>query len=233
MKIVPDRTEKEVPHLTFLDIRLVDSGAMGIQESHDEVIKMGDHIRKMLSWLKETLTSRQTDDDKVRKVFHREEILDVMQKEVTEFLGHLLSGNVSVDVVERARMQLRMADEYESIGDYVASILKLYLKKQKSGIRFSDEGWNEILALHDRVEEYIELVTHAAREDRVEVLSKARVRGDAITHEVKQSREKHLTRVETKHATPLASLVFTDMLNSYRRIKDHALNIAEAVAGEK
>ena len=33
--------------------------------------------------------------------------------------------------------------------------------------------------------------------------------------------------------TPLHSLVFTDMLNNYRRMKDHSLNIAEVIAGEK
>ena len=63
--------------------------------------------------------------------------------------------------------------------------------------------------------------------------SKARVQGDAITHEIKESRDNHLTRMERKDASPLASLIFTDMLNAYRRIKDHGLNLAEAVAGEK
>jgi len=232
-KLVPDKAEKEIPHLTYLDIRLVDSGAMGIQESHDEIVKMGEHVQKMLSWLKEIFMSEEIDDDKVKKTFHREEILDVVQKEVTEFLGQLLSGNIAGKVIEESRMQLRMADEYESVGDYVAAILKLYLKKQKANIHFSEEGWAEMIALHDKVQSYFELVNNSVQKNRPEVLSKARIQGDAITHEMKESRSRHLTRMETKRATPLASLVFTDMLNAYRRIKDHGLNIAEAVAGEK
>ncbi len=232
-RIVPDKAAKEVPHLTYLDIRLVDSGAMGIQESHVELLKMGEHVQKMLSWLKEILASEEIDEEKVAKTFHREEVLDVVQKEVTEFLGHILSGNVARDVVEAARMQLRMADEYESISDYIAAILKLYLKKQKSGIQFSKEARAEIAMLHDKVQAYVELVNDGAREKRPEVLSKARIHGDAITHEMKSFRDNHLIRVGTKQATPLASLVFTDILNAYRRIKDHGLNIAEAIAGEK
>jgi Na+/phosphate symporter len=31
----------------------------------------------------------------------------------------------------------------------------------------------------------------------------------------------------------MKSLIYMDMLSSYRRIKDHSLNIAEVVAGEK
>ncbi|MBN1442947.1 MAG: hypothetical protein JXA90_09565, partial [Planctomycetes bacterium] len=61
----------------------------------------------------------------------------------------------------------------------------------------------------------------------------ARSRGTAITHTMKQSRARHLARVGTGTTTPLKSLFYTDMLNSYRRIKDHALNIAEVLAGEK
>ena len=232
-RLVPEKAAKEIPHLTYLDLRLIDSGAMGIQESHDELVRMGEHVQKMMSWLKEMLGSEKIDEELAKKTFHREEVLDVVQKEVTEFVGHILSGNVAGDVVEKARMQLRLADEYESIGDYVAAILKLCLKQQKSDIKFTDEGKAEIIALHDKVQSYVDLVAEAAKENYVEVLSKARVQGDAITHAMKESRDKHLVRMESKAASPLGSLVFTDVLNSYRRIKDHGLNIAEAVAGEK
>jgi Na+/phosphate symporter len=50
---------------------------------------------------------------------------------------------------------------------------------------------------------------------------------------MKDARSEHLGRLGTQEVTPTASLIFTDILNGYRRAKDHALNIAEAVAGEK
>ena len=50
---------------------------------------------------------------------------------------------------------------------------------------------------------------------------------------IKEYRAKHLARVGTGNTTPLKSLFYMDMLNSYRRIKDHALNIAEVLSGEK
>jgi Na+/phosphate symporter len=49
----------------------------------------------------------------------------------------------------------------------------------------------------------------------------------------KESRSKHLARVENKQCSPLSSLIYTDILTDYRKIKDHMLNIAEALAGEK
>ena len=78
-----------------------------------------------------------------------------------------------------------------------------------------------------------EQVIGALREGKTGILPEARTDGSAITHHMKQARTSHLERVGTQECTPLASLIFTDMLNSYRRVKDHGVNIAEIVAGEK
>jgi phosphate:Na+ symporter len=179
------------------------------------------------------VTSKTPDDKLVKKLFHREEVLDIVQKEVTEFLGSLLSGNVSYDVVERGREQLRMADEYESISDYLANILKLHIKMRKGEMFFSDEEDAELLHLHDEVDAYVQMVTAGVKDDRKEIVSKAKTQGDAITYAIKELRTRHLERVSDQSTGPLPSLIYTDTLNAYRRVKDHAQNIAEALAGEK
>ena len=55
----------------------------------------------------------------------------------------------------------------------------------------------------------------------------------AVTNLMKKCREQHLGRVGDGIATPQMSLIYTDMLTAYRRIKDHAFNIAEVLADEK
>ncbi|OVE77065.1 hypothetical protein BVX97_00015, partial [bacterium E08(2017)] len=231
--IVPDAEKKEVPHLTYLDVRMLDAGAIGIQESHTEMIKTGSHVYKMLGWLKEIMEEKDLDDEKIKKLFHREEILDTVQKEATEFLGHLMTGNITAEVVESARLQLRIFDEYESMGDYIAALLKMHIKKTKNEAKFSDEGLQELKAIHEKLVEYVEVINDGVEHSQPETLTKAKTLGDAITHDIKESRDKHLERVRNQKVSPLSSLIFTDMLNAYRRTKDHAFNIAEAVAGEK
>ena len=101
------------------------------------------------------------------------------------------------------------------------------------GLPLSAAGRTEILDLHEHVADYVRLISQAVEEGNAEIVSKASTRGDMITHLVRQCRTKHLERVEAGQISPLKSLIFTDMLTSYRRIKDHALNIAESLAGEK
>jgi len=233
MRLVPDDETDEVPHLSYLDIRMIDSPAIAIEQSHNEIVLMSDHVSEMLNYLREIISSEKADEKMVKRVFHREEILDGVQKEVTEFLGHILSSNISNDIVDEARIQLRMADEYESLSDYVANVLKLYLKKSKNKIMFPKEGWKDILALHDQCTDYVAMVNDAVKNNFPEVITKARSQGEGVSQAMKECRTKHLERVGTEQDSPLASLIFTDMLNAYRRMKDHCLNIAEAVAGEK
>jgi phosphate:Na+ symporter len=232
-RLVPDKGHKETPHLNFLDVRLLESPAMGIAQSHDEIVRMGTHVGKMSSMVRQSLASDRIDENNTRRIFHREEILDIVQDEVTKFLSHILSGNISSDIVAAGREQLRMADEYESVSDYYAKILKLNLKRIKNDIDFTEGGREDILALHDKVDEHLRLVSDAVSTERVEVLSKARIQGDAIVAFVKESRRRHLAQVGSRNANPRSTLIFTDMLNSYRRVKDHMLNVAEALAGEK
>jgi phosphate:Na+ symporter len=79
----------------------------------------------------------------------------------------------------------------------------------------------------------MEMLVHAYEERNEDIVSKAKSQGDSITHHIRTAREKHLQRIADQRVAPLASVTFTNMLNGYRRVKDHMLNFAEAMAGQK
>jgi phosphate:Na+ symporter len=232
-RIMRDKVYKEVPHLKYIDVRMLDAPAIGIEQSKKEVVQIGDNVRKMLNRLKVLITAEAKDERSENKIFHLEEVLDIVQKEVTEYLSILLSGNVPHEIVNTGRIQLRMADEYESISDYIAAILKLKIKLRKSGAQMSQETTEEIMELHNRVSDYIVFINEGVKEENYDIISKANIRGESITHYIRECRSRHLQRVGTERTSPLKSLIITDLLNSYRRIKDHGFNIAEALAGKK
>ena len=231
--VSPEKDHRETPHLTYLDVRMVDAPAIGIQQSMNAILNMGENVEKMMAWLELCLMDGQRDRDREQKLFHREEVLDIMQKEVVEFLSDLLSGNVPHEVMTTGRQQLRMADEYESISDYISKVLKLNIKLHKNEMPLSEENREEILDLHQRVVEYLKMINAAVREENPEILSKANTRGTEINRLMKQYRSRLMARTGTESCKPMKGLFCADMLNAYRRIKDHGLNIAEVLAGEK
>jgi phosphate:Na+ symporter len=229
-RLIPDRAVKETPRLTYLDVRMLKTPSLDIQQSREEIIRMKDHVLKMLDWLRQILV-RDTDRDMEleKKLFRREEILDAVQREITEFVCRMLSGNVPHHLIVEARRQLQITDEYESISDYLVAILKLHLKRLNADLPLSEDGLQEILQLHDMVTDYTIMISEAFVNKAPDMLSKAYSEGEAITCYMRTCRDKHLARITNKDAPPLSSLVFTDMLTSYRKIKDIVMNIAEAM----
>lgn len=232
-KIVPDTLVPEKPHLTYLDVRMLDAPAIGIEQSEKEINRMGECVVEMFKSLGKILESGEPDKEKEESIFEHERNLDLVQKEIVEFLTGIMEGTISTNDVTHARRQLRMADEYESISDYITNILKLKLKLRDIDEKISGEGQKEILDLHRKVGGFIDMVNGSVVLESADVLKEAEAQGHAITAVMKKHRSAHLNRVQGGIDSPLKSLIFTDILNAYRRIKDHALNIAEVVAGEK
>jgi phosphate:Na+ symporter len=232
-RLMPDKKYKEVSHLKFLDVRMLDTPAMSIEQSKKEIVRMSQDTEGMLAQLKYVLIRDERDEKVERKIFRLEEDLDIVQKEIVEFLSNLLSGNVPHTVMNKGRMQLRMADEYESISDYITIILKLNLKMRKSGMQMPENAKRDIAELHNQIEKYITFINGSVKEDDIKILPKASTWGANITRLMKEYRSNHLERVEAGQTSPLQSLIITDILNSYRRVKDHAFNIVEVLTGEK
>jgi phosphate:Na+ symporter len=233
MKLVPGKARKETPHLTFLDAPLAETPTIAIQQSGNEVLTMRDGVAKMMVWLRAEMSSTEDDPERRRKLLHREEVLDVIQKEIVEFISKIVERDISHDVVVEARRQLRNADEYESISDYIVTLFKLFRKHAKLETAMMVEDRESILALHDRVAEYLQMIGQALEAEDRDIMSRARSEGHIIVSQFKQARNAHLARIDREHVTAAHTLIITDILQCYRKIKDHALNIAETVAGEK
>lgn len=232
-RIVPDKPFKEAPHLTHLDVRLVETPHIGVEQARVEILKMGEILQKMMERLGTALSSREPDDELVRKVFHAEEVMDVIQKEIVVFLTDLLSRNAPRSVTDEGRRTLRTADEYESVSDYLAKILKLRLRLTNEGMEFTDEGKREMMELHNAVAHELGTVHTCYQQRRPDVTREVGPEGEAVIHRIKDHLDAHLSRVSASKMDALQSVVFTDMLNAYRRVSDHLLNVAEAIDAAK
>ncbi len=231
-RLMPDSDVDETPHLTYLDVRMLTTPTLGLEQSRQEILFMAESVHKMMNSLRDSLFAEKVDEEAHRKIFRREDILDNVQKEITEYLGKLLSGNVTHELISEARGQVRLADEYESVSDYIADILKMQIKLRTNKLIPCKEGQREMIELHDRTTDYLKFICVSLCE-KTNIRNEAVMRSDELTRMMKDFRGRHLERLAAGETSPLLSLVVPDMLSAYRRINDHALNIAEVLAGEK
>jgi phosphate:Na+ symporter len=232
-KFVPAKPYKEKPHLTDLDIRILETPLLAIEQSQKEIEKMGDGCAKMMDWLKTLYAQADRDRSLAERLNHRERVLDSVHDELAVFITSLLSGNVPHAAAEEARRQLRMADEYESVSDYLANLEKFDRKLRDIELRFTKEQRQNLLELHELLEQQLETVNDSLKHHDTEVITKLETISKRVRDLLKALRRKHLDDLSSGDIPPEVSVAYLGALNAYARVRDHARNIAEVISGEK
>ncbi len=231
---VPARSFKEKPRLTDLDVLILETPLLAIEQSRKEILKMGDGCLKMLDWLLELMNADEPDKALADRLRQRERVLDSVQDEVAEFItGLLASGNVSHATAEEARQQLRLADEYESISDYVANLDKFDRKLRRDGFRFTESQRADLTGLNRHVKEYVAAVHEGLVKENRNIAATTSAATKRIRDEVKALRRKHLEELSADPMVPVVSVAFLAALNAYIRVRDHARNIADTISHDK
>lgn len=232
-RLVPAERTPENSRLTELDMRLVDTPSMAIEQSRTELQRMAEASLQMLDWLPELRAQESPDKQLADRLKRTEAELDAMQDELSEFITHLLSGNVTHAIADEARRQLRMADEYESISDYIADLDKFDRKLRRKDERFSKEQRAELHRLNGDLREYLAAVNEGLIAHDRNVAATTESNSERIRSAIKQMRRRHLEALSAGGITPTVNVAYLAALNAYSRVRDHTRNIAESISGEK
>ena len=232
-KLVPSKSYKEKPRLTDLDIRMLETPLLAIEQSQKEIERMGDGCLKMLSWLGELREQSTPDTALADRLKKREEVLDQMQDEIAEFVTKLLAGNVPHSVSEEGRRQIRIADEFESISDYIQDLDKFDRKLRKAGQRFTETQRESLKHLQQQTSIYIGQIHEGLIQANRNTMTQTEQLAKRIRDLIKTSRKQHLEELSHASIAPVISVAFLASLNAFARVRDHSYNIAETISGEK
>ena len=234
-KLVP-QPENEKPHLSALKFGVRVSPVLACDQALLEIDFMKRSNVELLDCVRKVLAGETRDDSgPERHIVHREDILDNVQKEVTEFLGSIMSKRLAFDVAERARRLLRLTDELESVSDECAQVLKVMKRLRGQGQEISDKSRNVLLNIHDRVTAFAVEVTPLIRSPRgVIPLEKLQAESKALHEHVRECRKIQLGRIGPEDpGSSVRVLGELDIINAYERIRAYYLNCAETLAGGK
>lgn len=232
-RIVPSKDFKEKPHLSDLDVRMLETPMLGIEQSRKEILRMGDGCVKMLGWLAELREQDSPDQDLADRLRQREKVLDSIQDEVATYITILLAGNVPHSVADEARLQIRMADEYESVSDYLRHLDEFDRKLRRDGHRFTADHRAGLLELNNQLADCLNSLNMALEQGNQNILVETAPAVKRIRDNIKQLRRSHLEELSGGDIAPLISVAFLASLNAYARVVDHSRNIAESISGEK
>ena len=233
-RIVPEKAGAAKGAFKYLGAPGTIPVAMGISMVFEELKKMQGRVHKALrhaaSFAQRDLKGRERFYQKVKSI---EDETDVMQHEITTFTVSLMqAGGASKTQSDRAYSFVRAADELESIADYAASFCSYVKRLDKHELDFSEEAWKDILNFHQEVFSFFNQVCNAFNNEDVSSTRKIYDEAARLNDLADEVRNAHLERMKDGSCGALPALTFSDMAVALRRIKNHTVNLHEALFAE-
>ncbi|PLX85285.1 MAG: hypothetical protein C0618_10830 [Desulfuromonas sp.] len=233
-RMVPDKEGAEQGRFKYFGAPGTIPVAMGIPMVFGELKKMQNRVHKTLrhagSYLQRDLKGR---DKFLRKVTSLEDETDIMQHEITSFTVTLMqSGNASNMQSDKAYCYVRAADELESIADYAANLCSYMKRLDKYELNFSDDAWKDIQNFHHEVLSFFTQVCKAFNNEDTSSTKQIYEEANRINDLADSIRKRHLERMKQGTCGALPALTFSDMAVALRRIKNHTVNLHEALFTE-
>ncbi len=232
-KMVPARGEEGALefHLKFLDPKVLDTPDLALGQARLEVKRMAEVSHTMLHQAFEYF--RTGDDALYNRVVQKEQLVDLLQKEITDFLTSLSQRAISGETSKEVADMLHVIADLERIADHAENLAKLAYRMHKNRVRFSDAALREIEDLFNAAQEFLGLVTGRMTERDGEILPRARVLEDKINQLEDSLRANHVRRLQEGTCGVEPGLIYIDMLTNLEKIGDHAYNVAEFLAGAR
>jgi phosphate:Na+ symporter len=233
-KIIPEKAGAEKGAFKYIGSPGTMPVAMGISMVFEELKRMQGSVQEVLSnavnYLQRDLKGR---DRVYRRVKDLEEETDIMQHEITTFIVTLMqSGGASTAQSDRAYSYVRVADELESIADYAYSFCSYMKRLDKHELDFSEDGWRDLRNYHREVFDFFTLVCNAFNDEDVSSTRKIYDEANRLNDLADEVRKAHLARMKEGSCGALPALTFSDMAVALRRIKNHTVNLHEALFHE-
>ncbi|MEG0398408.1 MAG: Na/Pi symporter, partial [Cetobacterium sp.] len=229
-KVVKDDAPSVKGRVTHLDNLMTETPAVVVEQTKTEVIEMGISIKKIFKKLKESVNSTEALNINLPEIEALEDRLDLFQKEISDVNFRILTTDLDSENTEETRENIQTCDEYETISDYLLRIAKTLKKLEDHEISLSDHKKNTLTNLHSNIESLFDDIDLAYQQRDRELFVAAIKKCNFIKDEYKKARAEHLEHITNSVMPAMLSTGYMDILNNYRRIKDHLYNIIEIFA---
>ena len=216
------------------DYQLLYIGKQNIFSPSTAVVETTQEIERMAQMAYENLQLSMEgffdgSEEKIRRVYETEKQIDFLSHEITDYLVKINQLQLPVADAQRIGGLFHIVSDIERIGDHAENIADAAVKCREDGIAFTKKGTKEILEMHERTllifKEAMEMFITQNPEKQDEILSLE----NSIDRMERELQQNHVKRMAKGKCSPMAGIIFTDLVTGLERIGDHSTNIAFSI----
>ena len=230
-KLIKGEVEVIEHGVKHLNEKMVVAPEIAIGQAKKEIVRMANYAQQQLALSIEAVfaTNNRLRDKLFEKVKHREETVNLLEREIASFLIKIDQESITEEQSRITAAYLHLIHDIERIGDISENILDLVELKEEENIKFSEIANVEIRQLDKYVEEAVCLtITAFDKWDKIAAQNALEIEGKIDATE-QAYRDNHISRQGTNQCDPKSGIVFLDILSNLERAGDHANNIAKKI----
>ena len=196
-KLIFDEVEQDNPSIipgSTLDRGVLKYPELAHASVTRELLRMSGLVEVMAAPIMDFfITSNPERLERIRKM---DEDVNKTHTDIKLYIAHLNQGDLTVEEAERGIELTSYAGNLERVGDLIAKdLLILTTQMHKKGLKFSDDGWEELTSLHSRVMASMQLALNVLISEDLDSAKQLIEEKSKIRKLERQSHDRHLARL--------------------------------------
>ncbi len=234
-KMIPTSNQKKIEPIEPLDYGLMKSfPSEGLALAKKRTLIMFSYTKMMFETIKEYLISFKDED--VEFVHNIESNVDMIDRQLNEYLSSCNKENLSEDDVALLLSILKASKDIERIGDYGENLVNFYSEIKEKKDELTENEKEFFSSVTDKVITFIaktiEVYEKADKTLGIEVIQERRDFLEKLDATIDHHFEEETT-MDGTISSRFVELIYVDIVNCYERVASHCSNIAKIFGTDK
>ncbi|MCP4669629.1 MAG: Na/Pi cotransporter family protein, partial [Deltaproteobacteria bacterium] len=197
--LTPHKKEDEeldaLHHIKYLDSGYIDTPSVALGQARAETIRMGETVQVMYVEVIHSLGER--DEKRLSRWRKREDAVDILQKEITQFLVQVVQRTISPEDSKEVASLMRMANNLERIGDNIENIAELIEELFEQDLHLAEGGFKDYETISTEAQRFLEFVVKAIGMEDKDIMPQAEEMEDNINRMREDMRSNYIMRLQS------------------------------------
>ena len=226
--VLPEENEKlEERELKYMNqIKNVPVG-VAVSQAHREIIRMGNIASRNLERSLECFFDY--DADKANSVRVHEETVNILNHSIADAMIVLGNLDLSPQNLRRVSMLTIAVTDIERLSDHAENIVEYIEEMNTKRTSLSDTATEQLREMADDTIRSVNLAMYIFATEDYSRLDEIEMLENKIDQQQTDLINDHVERIMTEGCSPLAGVIFSDIVTDLERCSDHAINLAYAL----
>lgn len=214
-------------HLQYLDNRVLNTPILALSQAQLETKRMAHLSLAVFDQTLDLLPGYS--EEKIRHLSREEDSMDMLQREITDFLVNLSQQSITREASRQAAGLMHIVNDLERLGDHCENLQHLLVTRIDRQIEFSEAAIEELDDLVSHTRNFLLLTINAIDSESKIQNREGEQHASAIFDLELELRNNHIQRLSTGECNTAQGLLFIDILHHVAKVGEHVGNITRGL----